>query len=310
MARKRSTRGGQSAAKDSSSKAAKTTKPETIKATETKKAPAKAAKSVETKVMGAASPAEKTNAFKSFFAKKYEGKENVDSLFGSPKLVAALVAEILGSFILVMVTLTTQASPLFVMFGVLAAALLAYKISGAMLNPVVTLGALVTRRISAIRALFYIIAQVLGAMLAYIALKAFLGAAVEDSMTGAPTIYSMISIPEGRLGLVFAIEVIGAAIITLFFARAIQSRKSLYTFGAIFAGGVFAATIFAMSASSYIGTGFAINPALAVAMEAFTKVPENFGVNALAYIVAPLIGGIIGFIVSDLMTRAANAQEA
>lgn len=302
MTRKSNKRGGKSAVK---SEAAKTAKPAKVVAT--KKPASKAAK--ETKVVAAAAP-KKTNAFKSFFAKKYEGKENVESLFSSPKLFSALVAEILGSFVLVMIVLTTNASPLFVMFGVLAAALLVYKISGAMLNPVVTLGALVTRRISVIRAIFYIIAQVLGAMLAYIVLKAFLGAAVEDPMYGTPTLFSMVAIPEGSLWPVVAIEAIGAAIITLFFARAIQSKKSLFTFGAITAGGVFAAVIFATSAASYIGVGFAVNPALAVAMEAFTQVPEDFGVNALAYIVAPLVGGILGFIISDLMTRGADAQEA
>jgi len=319
MARKSNKRGGENAGKSETKSVKKTTKPESVKASAKKSTAKVADKKVVPKAVApvATAPvkavADKGNAFKKFFERKYEGKENVDSLFGSPKLIAALVAEILGSFVLVMATLTTNASPLFVMFGALAAALLIYRISGAMINPVITLGALVTRRISAIRAVFYIIAQVLGAMLAYIALKSFMGntgAEEEMMMMGAPTLFSMAPIPEGALWSVVAIEAIGAALLAIFFARAIQSKKSPFTFGAIFAGGIFIATIFAMSAAGYISAGFALNPALAVAMEAFTAVPEDFAVNALAFIVAPIVGGIAGFVISDLMTRAAGVQEA
>ncbi|MDR0887526.1 MAG: aquaporin [Candidatus Nomurabacteria bacterium] len=296
---------------------------ETVKAESTKpvtKAPAEkvadkpTAKAEEKQVVKPA-PKEITkpsgNVFKSFFTKKYSGSENIESLFSSPKLIAALVAEVLGSFALVLVILTTSSSPIFVLFGTLAAALLVYKISGAFINPVVTIGALVTRRLSALRAVFYIIAQVLGAMLAYITLKTFIGGAPEaTSTTYAATMYSMVAIPEGKMWYAFGIELIGAAIIALFFARAIQMKKSVFTFGAIFAGGLFAAVCFAMTASSYIQSGFALNPALAIAMEGFTAVPENFWTNALVYILAPIVGGIAGFIISDLITRGADAQEA
>lgn len=90
----------------------------------------------------------------------------------------AVIAEVLGTFILVLVgcgsTLYFESTVhLALSFGlsVGTAVWTIAHVSGGHINPAVTCGFLVTRKISLIRALFYIIAQVLGATLGAAVLK-------------------------------------------------------------------------------------------------------------------------------------------
>ena len=251
---------------------------------------------------------------KNFFSKKYTGTENIYTVFKKPAFVGALVAEVLGAFLLTMTFLAIQASPLYVMFAAIGVSVLVFAFSGAHINPIVSLGAFVTRRISLIRLIFYVIAQTIGAMLAYVMLKSFIGDSTvteEMAMYGqtAPEVFSMAKLIEGKEWCLFAVELIGASIIAFFFARAIQYKKSVFTFAFTVGLGVFVAIIFAFTAISYIGGGgFALNPAIAVAMQAFTG--DTVKWSLVIYMVAPLIGGIIGFMLNDIIAISTENLEA
>jgi len=88
-------------------------------------------------------------------------------------LIAALIAEFVGTFIFAGTVVASQGQPILVMFALVGVVLGIGILSGAYVNPALTVAAWVTRRISAVRALGFIVAQVLGAMLALVVLNAY-----------------------------------------------------------------------------------------------------------------------------------------
>jgi hypothetical protein len=55
---------------------------------------------------------------------------------------------------------------------------------------------------------------------------------------------------------------------------------------------------------------FAINPAIAVALEAFTVKDTNVWKALLAYVLTPAIAGVIGFYLSDVADQVAEENCA
>ncbi|MDR0397837.1 MAG: aquaporin [Candidatus Nomurabacteria bacterium] len=282
-------------------------------ATAKKAAPKKksAARKPAAKTVAAAKVVKTKNV--GLFAKKYSGDESVASFFRTPAFVGSLLAEIIGVFLLVIVVLATQASPLYVLFGILGISLATYAFSGAHINPVITLGAMVTRRVSVVRGIFYLIAQVLGALLAYVVMTGFIGGspAVSAEMAAygqqAPELFRMAVLPEGKEWFIIFTELLGAGIIGLFFARALKYKRSVFTFAITAGSGLFVALLLALTTAGYIGGGFALNPAIAVAMQTFNG-EIHLGWALLVYALAPVIGGILGFFINDLI--AATGADA
>src|SRR5690349_8704166 len=95
--------------------------------------------------------------------------------FSRRPLVAALIAEFVGTFIFAATVIAGQGQPILVFFALVGVVLAVGTLSRAYVNPALTIAAWVTRRMSALRALAYIVAQVLGAMLALVVLNAYVG---------------------------------------------------------------------------------------------------------------------------------------
>jgi aquaporin Z len=292
--------------------AAKTAKKPVATKTVAKKAPAKPVKEVNV-----VKKVKKTNTVKAFtaklFAKKYEGKETVLNFYKNPSFIGALLAETIGVFLLTTVVIATQGSPLYVLFGLVGVVVAVAAFSGAHVNPLITIGAMATRRISVVRGVFYVIAQTLGALLAFIVLSAFLAGAPEVSADAAAygqtamEIYTLPAIPTGVEWYIVATELLGAAIIALFFARALRYRKSVYTYAVTIGSGLFIAILVSLTITGYLGDGGnALNPAVAVALRVFEG--DNIGWSLLAYALAPAIGGVVGFLVNDLLVMT-GAEE-
>lgn len=275
----------------------------------------------------------KKGALAKFFAKKYEGTENIFNIFNKPAIIGALIAEIIGVFVLTTIFMTVGGDPLYMMFGVVGLSIVVYSLSGAHLNPLISLGAFVTRRISGIRFLFYVIAQVVGAMLAYVVLKQFLTGAPEVSAEAAaygqqaPELLKMaeLTVREGVAleWYLAGVEFLGAILFALFFARGLQYRKSVFTFAFTAGVGLFTGLLSAILVTSkYLGLAgaFVLNPAIAVALETFnapdptvsgtetlnTEVP----VMLMIFAAAPLIGGVIGFLLNDVLAATNKSVEA
>lgn len=212
-------------------------------------------------------------------------------------IVAASIAEFIGAFLLAAIILAGQNQPLPVFFAYIGIVLAIAGVSGAHVNPVITIGAWATRRVSSARATAYVVAQLLGGVLALVLISSFVAQAPaqseEAAMFGqsAAKVFSLAEIPAGKEWLILSTEMLGAAIFAFAVAAAFTMRsRSGAAFG--IASGFFIATFFGGYLASIVGGSAAvINPSAAAALQAL-----SFEWWPLAvYVLAPIVGGIIGF---------------
>jgi glycerol uptake facilitator-like aquaporin len=224
--------------------------------------------------------------------------------------LAASVAEFIGTFLLAGVVLATSGQSIVVLFSLLAIVLVVAGVSGAHLNPALTIGALATRRISLVRAACYIVAQALGAMMAFVIMSGFVNAAPEVSQQAqafgqsAAQLYTAMAVPSGKEWVILSAELLGTLLLAYAVASAMRSTDKLTTAFA-YAGGMFVAVLVAGTGAAYvlggqagaIGAGIILNPALAGALQAlkFELWP------LMIYVVTPLVAGVLGFALNDLV---------
>lgn len=138
-------------------------------------------------------------------------------------------------------------------------------ISGAHLNPAVTLGMLATKKISIKESTFYVLAQVAAAMLAATLYAAATGDSSPDSwVVGLPVFVSEL---VGAFILVFGVSAVANAKVT-------QGASGLVVGGSLLVG---------LTVASVLGAGV-LNPAVALGL----------GSISLSYLVGPLVGGLLG----------------
>ncbi|MBQ6130698.1 aquaporin [Candidatus Saccharibacteria bacterium] len=255
--------------------------------------------------------AEKCGFCKRFFAKKYEEQESVLTIFKQKKIWGALLGEVFGTMMLSMVILTLGLyQPLYMFFILLAIVAAVGKLSGAVLNPINTVGLMATRRISVVRGFLYLLAQLVGAWAGFLVVAAFMNVAAGISGTEAE-LPGMTMATEGYYWVVTFLEFLGAAIVGFFFARAWEARKtSLVTFGAVAAGGLTLAmvVVYLLSYQTFGLTGnFMLNPAVALMYQILPTSADGVSellleiVKALfTYVVFPMVGGVVGFYLADL----------
>lgn len=222
----------------------------------------------------------------------------------SARLWRALAAEFIGTFLLASVVIAGQGQPIFVLFALIGIVLLIGAVSGAHVNPAVTIGAWVTRRIGWLRAVGYILVQILGAAAAYFAFNAFLGGAAAPSeqqqLYGqtAPALFAAIDLSTiaGKEWFVFFAELLGTAIIGFAYATALRNRDTIasaFTIGA----GVFIALMVTVTVAGYVAASTILNPAVALSLQAYDPSVWAYAIYALA----PIVGGVLGFIIHDLV---------
>ena len=115
------------------------------------------------------------------------------------------------------------------------------------------------------------------------------------------------------------IELLGAGIIGFFFARALQYKRSVFTFAAVVTGGLILAFIvgYVISAAFLsLNNNFIMNPAAAMMLQIFPTSGENFGeiiggiFQALSvFVLIPMVGGVIGFYLSDFTSKLSGENE-
>jgi aquaporin Z len=281
----------------------------------TKKPAATAKKPASKKAAPAAAKTTKVTTVKSVSTKSKVKKFS----FSRSPLLAASIAEFIGAFALAGIILATQGASIYVLFTIVALTLIVGAVSGAHFNPAITLAALATKRIKATRALVYVVAQVLGALLALVVLNAFVTNAGEVSAEQAAygasgaSLFSLSELPAGKEWFVIAAEVIGALLFGFAFASATkeQSRSAAAW---IVGGGLFigltvstalsaAVTTVANAANGAAPLSTVLNPAVAVALQgvSFNLWP------ILVYVVAPIVGAVLGFGLRDLLREESKA---
>ena len=248
----------------------------------------------------------KPGFFKSLFAKKCDNSENILTIFHNKKIWGALIGEVIGTMLISIVFLTLGVyQPLYMFFVILGATMLTFGLSGANLNPIVTAGMMASRRMSAIRGVLYILAQILGAWVGYLIVSAFYNAGA--ATTPLP---EMAAVENEVFWAVTMVEFLGAGMIGFTFARALQFKHNPLAFAATIAGGfviTFVTVIVISSTFLALQSNFILNPAVALMYQILptggdnaADLLANIALALSTYVVFPVVGGIVGFYLSDI----------
>lgn len=228
------------------------------------------------------------------------------SRVGSPlkesAFIGSLLAEVLGTFLLAGMFIISQGQPIILLFTLIGVVMLVGNISGAHLNPAISLGAWVTRRMSALKAIAYVVAQFAGAALAFGLLNYFIsgaGTPSADAAAYAPQLYKTSPIPAGKEWYITLAEGLGLIILGFGYAKAMSNKRDLAGGAATVGLALFIALFLAATATSYLGGSAVLNPAIAMTVQALKVELWPF----VAYAVAPVIGAIIGFALYDILGR-------
>lgn len=242
-----------------------------------------------------------TKTVKTSSVKAVQATARPSMMFKSPltkyPVASALIAEFIGTFLFAGAVIAGQGQPIIILFALAGIVLLFGALSGAHLNPAVTIGAFVTRKISGLRSIGYIVAQFLGALSALGALHAFISGAEQVGGYPAATLYEAAAIPAGKEWYIFFGEVLGTAILGFAIATLLRYKTDRVAAGLTAGLGIFVALLLAASAAAYVGGTAIINPAVALSLNALKW--ELWPLAA--YVLAPVIGGVIGFIVQDIL---------
>jgi len=225
------------------------------------------------------------------------------SFLGMPML-SALIAEFLGTFLLAAVVIASRGEPIYVLFALTGIVLAVGALSGAYVNPALTIGAWLTKRMSGMRALGYIVAQVLGAMLALVVLKAYYDTASEQ-VTAFQPFFTAAALPENKEWYAFFGEVLGTALFGFAVAAATREIKERTAAAFTVGTGLFLGLMVAGSAMAYVGASAILNPAVAVAIEAFNF--ETLWPLAV-YALGTTLGAVVGFFLYDLLRGKAQKE--
>lgn len=225
--------------------------------------------------------------------------------FSNASLIAALVAEFIGTFLLAAAVIAGQGQPILVLFALVGVVLAVGALSGAYVNPALTVAGWVTRRLSGGRAIAYIIAQVLGAMLALVVLNMYVGAAPSsggsEMFSNAPALFKAAEIPGGKEWLLFFAEFLGTAILGFAVANASRELRDRTAAAFTVGLGIFMALMIAGSAAAYISASSILNPAVAVALQAI-NVSNMWSLGI--YVLGATLGAVVGFVLYDLLRGA------
>jgi aquaporin Z len=210
------------------------------------------------------------------------------------------IAEVIGTFIVVVfaagsVVLDAKTNGIlgipFIAFapfvGVAIGVYLFGKISMAHFNPAVTVGFLITKHITKIQLLYYLTAEIIGALLAGLFVKYVIGS---EAYLGA-------NVPNYAypLPLIFGIEILASALLMAVIFVVVYTR-GLRGFSGIAIGGIVGLDIFFLAFIS----GASMNPARSLAPALLSGLMTNLWL----YWTATFIGtSIVAFLLRDRFTR-------
>lgn len=208
--------------------------------------------------------------------------------------IAMVMAEFLGTATLTTIALAVSQSnvgiPFFISMAVgLAMTILVLvlgAVSGAHVNPAVTIGMWSIRRIRTIKAIVYVAAQLLGGIAAYYLFTYMMGTTWQN--TGEFDARILVG------------EAMGALVFTMGIAAAVYQKytglRLAVTVGASLTAGLLVASVASVAAGVF-GGGF-INPAIALGAQSWV-----WG----TYVLGPILGAIIGFNLYALLFAPASS---
>ena len=225
-----------------------------------------------------------------------------------PNTIRMIALELLGVFVLATTFILTQGHPMYMMFSVIAVFLVLSHVTGGAFNPALSFGQWITRKICGAAMIVQIVAQFLGGMLALVVLQAFVGAAAgADSAYGPTQLFTMQEVLAGKEWFLFAAEVVGTMLVALFLGRIAKAKSNNKLEKSLAIGaGVFAAMLLSGTVATYATGMSVLNPSILMTLQAFPN--KNWVWLVSIYIIAPLIGGAIGYVASDLLQEKESAK--
>ncbi len=221
-----------------------------------------------------------------------------DYLASAP--LGALFAEFIGTFMLAAIVTSVSGQPIIVLFALTTIVLAIGHLSGAHVNPAITFGAWITRKVTTKRAVFYVLAQLLGAMFAFVLLSYLLnGAAAQTSPFGAtakPELFQAAELVKGKEIYAFVASLVGLSIFGFGVASALRDKKEHMAAAFTVGGSLFVALTIA-------GQYAILNPAVALTLQAFNVKQDALGWALAVHVLAPLVGSAIGFFLYDFLRR-------
>ena len=248
------------------------------------------------------------------FVKSLAGPKDLEGIF-SAKTLSLLFVEMIGAMALTMMYTFSKGNVFYLMFavGVMVLAFSNFAIS--FFNPIFTLGNWLTKKISAKKAALLIVAQILGVMLASVLLTNFIQAVPEaansrGAMFGSqakPELFKLSKITEGKEWFIFLSEFVGATLFGLLVAQ--TAKRNTGEKAVLVGGGMFVSWFVANSLSNYLQQGAnLLNPALAVSAVDFDK--DTWQWNTVVYIIAPILGGVLGFFINKLLVKDSGVKTS
>lgn len=188
--------------------------------------------------------------------------------------LAVLAAEFFGTFVLAMVVLAMVTKVSLAFFPAVAAGLVLMvmvlaigPISGAHINPAVTVALWSQRKIQTAEALSYILVQIAAGVVAWSAAQWLMDSSLDAAVTAE--IDWRILTAEALGAFVFLVGVAAAI------GQKLEGTKQAFAIG-------FSLTLGILVAS--LGSGGILNPAVAIALHS----------HSLSYVAGPLVGGVLG----------------
>ena len=224
------------------------------------------------------------------------------------KLSSALIAEFVGTFALIFIGAGAGALGIGGLVGVafahgLVIVAFAYAyghISGTHLNPAVTIGLLVGGQIEAVRAVGYIVVQVLGGIAGAMALRFIGGGAGADAGLGATVLADALPIGQAIITITPAAGVLVEAILTFFLVNTIFNAAVSGKAGNMAGLAIGMTLIFCILMGGPL-TGASLNPARTLGPAVVTG---NYA-DLWVYLVGPVAGAVV----AALLYRGALAPE-
>jgi aquaporin Z len=255
----------------------------------TKSKAAKPAAKAEAVKAPSATPTTRVTVTRSSAASSRGYKDILSRPLRGDLTLGALFAELLGTFILVALLLSTNGNAIVAGITVLFCVMAFSRLSGGHVNPAVTIALAATRQISLLRAVGYIIAQLLGAMLALVVISQFVHTSpgIANPYTGEMQAAQVFKI-EGLSGdwRPFFAELLGALVLGVGVAAAHFTRRGGIEAGYMIGGALMLGLLLATQGSAAV-----LNPAAALGLEGYKF--DNAWTFAV-YAAGPVIGAVAG----------------
>lgn len=239
------------------------------------------------------------------FLKSLAGPKDLDGIF-SAKTLSLLFVEMIGAAALTIIYTYSKGHSLMIMFAMVFMVLALSNFAILFFNPIFAVGAWLTKKISAKKAVLVIIAQILGVMVGWILLSKYIGALPQEQLAGEKIDTTLIAqVTKDKEWFVFFSEFIGATILGLMVAQAF--KRNAGEKAAIVGGSIFVAAFVASALSAYVQQNAnLLNPALAISAVKFTK--ETWQWNTVVYVLAPILGGALGFFIDKLLVKDSGVK--